>query len=275
MVLYQPFASAYDAVRRIIGAQDAVGKSIVPATGARWSGLTLTFRLPPVVRELIARVYRRDQIELAGLSRAITVNPDVGGPFWGHVWKWNVGLFLAVHDEDGSRRSNPVEVAIVEQLLGAAPPLPAGSVAIITPHRAQRSLLATRLAALSGAGALIGVIDTVERLQGGERPTVVVSATVSDPTAIEASVEFILDLNRANVAFSRVQDRLVVVCSRTLLDHIPAEAEHYQSAILWKALRGLCSELVAESEVCGHRVRLYHPPQTHESFGTSDNSSSL
>ena len=275
MVLYQPFASAYDAVRRIIGAQDAVGKSIVPATGARWSGLTLTFRLPPVVRELIARVYRRDQIELAGLSRVTTVNPGVGGPFWGHVWKWNVGLFLAVHDEDGSRRSNPVEVAIVEQLLGAAPPLPAGSVAIITPHRAQRSLLATRLAALSGAGAPIGVIDTVERLQGGERPTVVVSATVSDPTAIEASVEFILDLNRANVAFSRVQDRLVVVCSRTLLDHIPAEAEHYQSAILWKALRGLCSELVAESEVCGHRVRLYHPPQTHESFGTSDNSGPL
>ncbi len=270
MVLYQPFASAYDAVRRIIGAQDEGGNPTVPATSARWSGLTLTFRLPPVVRELIARVYRRDRIELAGLPRTVTAVPDVGGPFWGHVWKWNIGLFLAIHDEDGSRRSNPVEVAIVEQLLGAAPPLPAGSVAIITPHRAQRSLLATRLAALSGTEGPVGVIDTVERLQGGERPTVIVSATVSDPTAIEASVEFILDLNRANVAFSRVQDRLVVVCSRTLLDHIPAEAEHYQSAILWKALRGLCSELVAESEVNGHRVRLYRPPHAYDNLGSAN-----
>ena len=176
------------------------------------------------------------------------------------MWRWNVGLFLAVHDEDGSRRSNAVEVAAVEQLLAAAPPLPAGSVAVITPHRAQRSLLATRLAAHTGPGGPVGVIDTVERLQGGERPTVVVSGTVSDPTAVAANAGFVLNLNRANVAFSRVQDRLVVVCSRALLDHIPAEVEHYESAALWKALRDLCSEFVAEAEVGGHRVRLYRPP---------------
>ncbi len=39
------------------------------------------------------------------------------------MWRWNVGLFLAVHDEDGSRRSNAVEVTAIEQLLAAAPPL--------------------------------------------------------------------------------------------------------------------------------------------------------
>ena len=43
-VLYQPFASAYDAVRRIIGTPD------IAPEGARWSGLRLTFRLPPVAR---------------------------------------------------------------------------------------------------------------------------------------------------------------------------------------------------------------------------------
>jgi superfamily I DNA and/or RNA helicase len=178
-----------------------------------------------------------------------------------------VGLFLAVHDEDGSRRSSAVEVAAVEQLLAAAPPLPAGSVAVVTPHRAQRSLLATRLAAHTGPGGAVGVIDTVERLQGGERPTVVVSGTVSDPTAVAANAGFVLNLNRANVAFSRVQDRLVVVCSRALLDHIPAELEHYESAALWKALRDLCSEFVAEAEVGGHRVRLYRPPAGRETVG--------
>jgi hypothetical protein len=258
VVLYQPFASAYDAVRRIIEPTD--GRPVVPPAAARWSGLRLTFRLPPVVRELIARIYRRDRIELAGLPRELTVGPAPGASAWAEVWRWNVGLFLAVHSEDGSRRSNAVEIAAVEQLLAAAPPLPAGSVAIITPHRAQRSLLATRLAAFTGAGGPVGVIDTVERLQGGERPTVIVSGTVSDPTAVAENAGFVLNLNRANVAFSRVQDRLVVVCARSLLDHIPAEVEHYESAALWKALRDLCTEFVAEVEVGGHQVRLYRPP---------------
>ena len=92
------------------------------------------------------------------------------------------------------------------------------------------------------------------------RPTVIVSGTVSDPTAVAANAAFVLNLNRANVAFSRVQDRLVVVCSRALLDHIPAEIEHYESAALWKALRDLCTEFVSEAEVGGHRVKLYRPP---------------
>lgn len=259
-VLYQPFASAYDAVRRIIDTTDTDGRPSVSPASAMWSGLRLTFRLPPVVRELIARIYRRDRIELAGLDRRPSAGSPVGESAWSEVWRWNVGLYLAVHDEDGSRRSNAVEVAAVEQLLGAAPPLPAGSVAVITPHRAQRSLLATRLAPHTGPGGAVGVIDTVERLQGGERPTVIVSGTVSDPTAVAANAGFVLNLNRANVAFSRVQDRLVVVCSRSLLDHIPSEVEHYESAALWKALRDLCSEFVAEAQVNGHRVRLYRPP---------------
>ncbi|VTU00084.1 Uncharacterized protein OS=Afipia broomeae ATCC 49717 GN=HMPREF9695_04147 PE=4 SV=1: AAA_30: AAA_12 [Gemmataceae bacterium] len=259
-VLYQPFASAYDAVRRIIETIDASGVLVVPPAAARWSGLRLTFRLPPVVRELIARIYRRDRIELTGLVRESLAGTATSASPWSEVWRWNVGLFLAVHDEDGSRRSNAVEVTAIEQLLAAAPPLPAGSVAVITPHRAQRSLLATRLAPHTGPGGAVGVIDTVERLQGGERPTVIVSGTVSDPTAVAANAGFVLNLNRANVAFSRVQDRLVVVCSKGLLDHIPAEVEHYESAALWKALRDLCSEFVAESDAGGHRVRLYRPP---------------
>lgn len=259
-VIYQPFVSAYDAVRRIIEKTDGRGTRLVAPTAARRSTLRLTFRLPPVVRELIARIYRQDQIELTGLGRDTTAGPLATGSVWSHIWRWNVGLFLVVHDEDRSKRSNEVELAVVEQLLALAPKLPAGSVAIITPHRAQRSLFNSRLTAHAGDGKPVDAIDTVERLQGGERPTVIVSATVSDPTSIEANVEFILDLNRANVAFSRVQDRLVVVCSRTLLNHIPAEVEHYQSAMLWKSLRELCSVLVAQTEVNGHQVQILTPP---------------
>jgi superfamily I DNA and/or RNA helicase len=133
-------------------------------------------------------------------------------------------------------------------------------VAVVTPHRAQRSLFRTRLAVPHGDGQGVDTIDTVERLQGGERPTVVVSGTVSDPTAIEATADFVLDLNRANVAFSRAQDRLVVVCAQTLLDHVPGEVDQYESTVLWKGLRDLCRVEVGRAEVDGHVVRLLTPP---------------
>ncbi|MBP3955043.1 AAA family ATPase [Gemmata sp. G18] len=261
-VLYQPFASAYDAVRRIIDSAGPVGGPLVPPAAARRSALRQTFRLPPVVRELIARIYRQDQIELTGPDREAVAGATSGSSLWHDIWKWNIGVFLVVHDEDGSKRSNETELEVVNQILQAAPPLGLRSVAVITPHRAQRSLFTSRLTVPHGDDHVVDTIDTVERLQGGERPTVVVSATVSDPTAIESNVEFILDLNRANVAFSRVQQRLIVVCAQTLLDHIPAEVEHYQAAMLWKALRELCSVEIGRVNIGGHTVRLLMPPPT-------------
>jgi len=266
-VLYQPFVSAYDAVRRITELVTPAGAPAVPPAAMRRSTLRQTFRLPPVVRELIARIYRQDQIELTGPHREAVAADPGGDSLWRHIWRWNIGVFLVVHDEDCSKRSNELELEVVDQILLAAPNLAPSSVAIITPHRAQRSLLTVGLTAPHGAGTAVDTIDTVERLQGAERPTVIVSATVSDPTAIESNVEFILNLNRANVAFSRVQERLIVVCARTLLNHIPAEVEHYQSAVLWKALRELCSVEVGRATVRGHAVTLLMPPADVGSLG--------
>jgi superfamily I DNA and/or RNA helicase len=128
---------------------------------------------------------------------------------------------------------------------------------VITPHRAQRALLRTTL---SEDGLDVGLIDTVERLQGGEKPAIIVSGTESDPHSIGAAAGFILNLNRANVAFSRTQERLIVVCADTLLDHIPPELEDYESAMLWKSLRNLCSRVVFRADVQGHAVRVLAPP---------------
>ncbi len=248
-VKYQPFASAYDAVRKVID-------PATPRSGLR-SALRTTFRLPPVVRELIARIYRDDCIDLTGPDRATEELPAGGDTLWHQVWRWSLGVFLIVHDEDGSKRSNATELEIVRRVLQAAPPLEARSVAVITPHRAQRSLFTAHLP--HGDGLPVDTIDTVERLQGGERKNIIVSATASDPSAIERNAEFVLDLNRANVAFSRVKERLVVVCARTLLDHIPAEADHYEQAKLWKALRELCTVAVGTATVNGHTARLLMP----------------
>jgi hypothetical protein len=253
-VLYQPYASAYNAVR------DISLKPGVPPAAVRRSALRYTFRLPPLIVDLIARLYRLDEIELEGIARAephVEVADDAARSSWQAVWDHPVGLYLVLHSEHASRQSNEFEVELIRQLLRHAPPLPDRSVAVITPHRAQRSLLTTRL---SDFAATVDLVDTVERLQGGERPTVIVSGTASDATAISANAEFLLDLNRSNVAFSRARDRLVVVCAQTLLDHIPADLEDYQSAMLWKALRALCTRLVAVEDVAGHTVQVLTVP---------------
>jgi hypothetical protein len=251
VVIYQPYTSAYDAVLRLRE------ETNLPDTAIRRSALTFSFRLPPLVRDLIARLYRRDDIDLDGTPRATNAPANQIGT-WESVWAGETGLFLVVHNERDSRKSNLLEATIIQRVLAASEPRPVGSVGIVTPHRAQRSLLRSRV----GGTTSVDVIDTVERLQGGERPTIIVSATASEPTAISNAAEFILDLNRSNVAFSRAQDRLIVICSRTLLDHIPAEVETYDSALLWKSLREICSVEVGSADVENYHVTVLTPPIT-------------
>ena len=252
--LFQPYASAYDAVRSLKERRCLADESLL------LSALTFTFRLPPPIRSLIARLYRLDGLALDGFPAAGHVLPPTAddGDVWRRIWREPTGLFLVNHAEAASKQSNPLEAEIIARILGGAAQLPAGSVGVVVPHRAQRALLKTLL----GGNPAVDVIDTVERLQGGERPTIIVSATASDPAAIGARAEFILGLNRANVAFSRAQERLIVVCSERLIAHLPPSAEHYAEAMLWKSLREACSEPVGQAEIHGHAVRVWTAPPT-------------
>lgn len=249
---YQPYASAYEAVRTLKEGQQLSDAAI------RLSALTFTFRLPPEIRSLIARLYRMDGLTLEGLPEARPIPGVTSGTedLWHRMWRDPTGLFLVTHEECASKQSNPVEADIIARILGGAEQVAAGSVGIVVPHRAQRALLKAAL----GENPAVDVIDTVERLQGGERPTIIVSATASDPAAINARAKFILGLNRANVAFSRAQRRLIVVCSERLIAHLPPSAEHYAEAMLWKSLRAACSEFVGRTEVGGYGVRVWTAP---------------
>lgn len=258
--LYQPYSSAFEAVHDLADHDDMGPDSI------RLSRLQYTFRLPPVIRALVSQLYRSyDDTELEGeLAERPPDVADNGDPFT-NIWEQDTGLFLLTHDENESRVSNPFEAEVIEQLLDspAADELEDGSVAVLTPHTAQRSHLQERLAEeLDGP---VDVVDTVERLQGGEAENVIVSATASDPTAIGLNEEFLLDLNRSNVAFSRTESRLIVICSQSLLNHIPPEVEEYNAAMLWKSLRSICSIQRGQVGFDDHEVRMLVPdPESEE-----------
>lgn len=56
--------------------------------------------------------------------------------------------------------------------------------------------------------AELNAIDTVERFQGGERDIIIVSATASDPDYVLAEADFLLSLNRLNVALWRAREEV-------------------------------------------------------------------
>ena len=253
VLLYQPYVSAYQAIQNLKEDSEVElsDQSILR------SALSYTFRLPPIIRELIARLYRKDNIELQGKKRDKNIEQDEITGTWEKLLQGNGGLYLVIHDERESKRSNQLEVEIIKKILEAGGELSDSSTAILTPHRAQRSLLKTELT--DYYGNVVDVIDTVEKVQGGERDNVIVSATASSLSAISKSIEFILSLNRSNVAFSRVKKCLVVVCSKTLIDYIPTELEHYEEAILWKALRSECTEMLFTDDIDGYQVQILTP----------------
>jgi hypothetical protein len=138
-------------------------------------------------------------------------------------------IVLIVHDETQSFQSNLVEAQIVNSLVRNVPP---ESVGIVSPHNAQRGVLKNLLS----DGYENVRVDTVERFQGGENDFIIISSTVSDPDYVRTESDFLLNLNRINVAISRMKKKIVVVASRSIFEFMPQDAADYDKAILWRGI---------------------------------------
>ncbi len=136
---------------------------------------------------------------------------------------------LIVHDEAESFQSNLVEAEIVQALVKNAV---AENIGVITPHNAQKGLLKNRL----GEGCKNARVDTVERYQGGEADFIIISSCVSDPDYVRSESDFLLNLNRINVAISRMKKKLVIVASRSIFEFMPQDARDYDKALLWRGI---------------------------------------
>ncbi|MET0647290.1 MAG: AAA domain-containing protein [Pyrinomonadaceae bacterium] len=116
--------------------------------------------------------------------------------------------------------------------------------AVLSPHRAQNSAIRQALTRL-GFGSDVRpmpLVDTVEKMQGKEREVIIVSYGVADEEYATAEAQFLLSRNRFNVAATRAERKLVVLCSTAVLDAVPTDRRTLLDAMMLKEFRQYCAD---------------------------------
>lgn len=116
----------------------------------------------------------------------------------------------------------PTETELFERVVG-----------IVTPHKAQRALILKELINLFPSvprEVMTSAIDTVEKFQGGQRQTIIVSFGVGDVDIIEGEEFFLLQLQRINVSVSRAEAKSIVIMPKSLAYHLPSEKRTLKTA---------------------------------------------
>jgi hypothetical protein len=192
--------------------------------------LSESHRCHQVIAEFLKEwVYHKDDINFRSnqTQTIVSCNPKTEG--LKVVLEPENVFVLIVHQETESFQSNLVEAKIVEALVRS---VPSETVGVITPHNAQKGLLKNLLS----DGYENVRVDTVERYQGGEGDFIIISSTVSDPDYVRTESDFLLNLNRINVAISRMKKKIVIVASRSIFEFMPQDAKDYDNALLWRGI---------------------------------------
>jgi hypothetical protein len=120
------------------------------------------------------------------------------------------------------------------------------SVGIVTPHRAQMAKIVSRLQNAfphHDSSLIWSAVDTVERFQGQQRDIIIASFGLGDPDLIRAEDEFLYQLNRFNVMVSRARAKLIVLTTRTLVEHLSDDSDVLdQSRLLKYFAETFCAE---------------------------------
>jgi superfamily I DNA and/or RNA helicase len=109
---------------------------------------------------------------------------------------------------------------------------------IVTPHKAQKALVLKELRALFprvDPERIFEAVDTVERFQGSERQTIIVSFAVGDTDIIEGEEAFLLQMERTNVAVSRAKAKCIVLMPKSLAYHLPTDQKAAETAMAIKS----------------------------------------
>ncbi|KPL80620.1 DEAD/DEAH box helicase [Herpetosiphon geysericola] len=111
------------------------------------------------------------------------------------------------------------------------------AVGVVTPHRAQMSSIVSRLHTIfpeHNPTAIWNAVDTVERFQGQQRDVIIASFGLGDADLIRSEDEFLYSLNRFNVMASRARAKLIVLLTRSLVDHLADDSDVLEESRLLK-----------------------------------------
>lgn len=148
-------------------------------------------------------------------------------------------IFLSMSPElapltPGKSHTTPTSDLLFQKMVG-----------IVTPHKAQRALILNELRTLFPTASrddLTDAVDTVEKFQGGQRQTIIVSFGVGDVDIIGGEEFFLLQLQRINVAVSRAEAKCIVVMPKSLAYHLPTDKKTLKTAKAIKSyLESFCN----------------------------------
>lgn len=111
-------------------------------------------------------------------------------------------------------------------------------IGIVTPHRAQQSLVTRLLQSAfpeADRNLIRNAVDTVERFQGQEREIIIATYAVGDEDAIGQEESFLMSLNRFNVTASRAKTKLICLLTQELVDHLASDKTALQQSCLLKS----------------------------------------
>lgn len=181
--------------------------------------LTLQHRMHPAIGALVSECFyggeldsARDDTPLPPELQAVAPAPV--------TWVTTARTPSRRESRRGDSIFNDAEAAIVARLVQQLAEATAGrkaplSVVVLTPYRAQRKVIADRLAAQPRQSETLNVaVHTVDSFQGQEADVAIYSATRSNP---DGRLGFTRERPRLNVALSRGRELLIIVG-----DHITA-----------------------------------------------------
>jgi len=176
--------------------------------------LETTYRLHPAVCAFISEAFYDGKLEPDDSTKrqSLAVSDGTGG----------LGLRYLPVEHSGNRTLAAEEVDRVNQAFRAlvglpftdrdskTRPLAVEDVLVVAPYNAQ----VRRLIETLPDGARVG---TVDKFQGQEAPVVIYSMATSSVDDAPRGMDFLFSLNRLNVAASRAQGLVILVCSPELL----------------------------------------------------------
>ena len=217
-----------------------------------------SFRLHECIAEFLQdNIYSLDGIHFFSRRKELLTPPPPRDVFVDRALDPRYPIVVIEHAEARSQQYNETEIELVAPLIDVcANGLRLDGrdgVGVVVPHRAQRAMLRERFPDLAVADS----VDTVERFQGGERDVIIVSATASDPDYVLAEADFLLNLNRLNVALSRPRKKLIVVASRSVISLLVSDLKVFDNAVIWKRLYyQYAADVLWTGERCGVPVWL-------------------